>query len=193
MPNRRTGGRGRAPGNNSVQLPAIMFFFIADFVNLFQELLFIALLPSGVTRADVEMFLSSDGQSIVIEIYWPRVSAMMNPMQRWREAFPQDDIARNHHAMVSYMQQINHLMQQHGNTTRRERSGRRIRSVFTYRLGTRAEQPHPSNFQNHFSLMIDGDGHGAHFAVIRLHVMRTNVATAVPRESNVPTANRNEN
>ena len=165
-----------------------MFFFIADFVNLFQELLFIALLPSGVTRADVEMFLSSDGQSIVIEIYWPRVSAMMNPMQRWREAFPQDDIARNHHAMVSYMQQINHLMQQCGNTMRRERSERRIRSVFTYRQATTSKR-----LTKHFSLMIDGDGHGAHFAVIRLHVMRTNVATAVPRESNVPTANRNEN
>ena len=65
--------------------------------------------------------------------------------------------------------------------------------MFTYRLSTRVEQPHPSDFQNHFSLMIDSDGHGSHFAVISLHVMRTNVAAAVPGEFNVPTANWNEN
>ena len=43
-----------------------------------------------------------------------------------------------------------------------------------------------------FSVMINGNRNGAHFVVIRLYAMRTNVVTAVPREFNVPTANRNE-
>ena len=178
MPSRKM----RNPFDN-ISCPAIMFMFLLDLANMLQEIFFFALLPSGVKAEDVNVFLSSDGLSVVIQVFWPVDSVMMNPMQRWHEDFPTEGITRNHHALVSYIEQLNQVLLRQDADMRDKRT---IKSTFTYNLGTRAEQPF--DFEKQVKL-VAGNRPDENYVVMRLYVMRTNAVRYVPRQFSVPRAN----
>ena len=152
---------------------------------MMQELLFYAVLPSGVRAQDVRAFLSHDGQSIIVQIFWPEDSVMLNPMQRWNDEFPAEGITNHHHALVSYMEQINRAVLQQGDPIGAH-DRRTIRSTFSYPLGTTAEQP--SNFQEQICVTEDPSD-GANYVIARLTVMRTNVRATNPIQFSVPRQN----